>query len=122
RSASTPDQTGPFGTSVRDAAICLDAISGPDPNDSTAATTEPPRFEAALTGEIAGLRVGVPRSWLKAGVDRDVSARFEESLASLERLGATVHDIELPHSRVDIPVYYLVATAAASANLARDDV
>ena len=119
--ASSLDQIGPFATTVRDAALCLDAISGPDPRDSTASAVEPPAFEAALTGEIAGLRIGVPRSWLRDGVDADVSARFEESLATLERLGATIHDVELPHSRVAIPVYYLVATAEASSNLARYD-
>lgn len=119
--ASSLDQIGPFATTVRDAALCLDVISGPDPKDSTAAAVEPPKFEAALTGDIAGLRVGVPRGWLREGVDTEVMARFEESLATLERLGAVVSEIELPHSRVAVPVYYLVATAEASANLARFD-
>jgi aspartyl-tRNA(Asn)/glutamyl-tRNA(Gln) amidotransferase subunit A len=119
--ASSLDQIGPFATSVRDAAICLDVISGPDPRDSTAAAVEPPAFESALTGDIAGLRIGVPRSWLEDGVDTDINARFEESLATLTKLGATIHEVDLPHSRVAIPVYYLVATAEASSNLARYD-
>jgi aspartyl-tRNA(Asn)/glutamyl-tRNA(Gln) amidotransferase subunit A len=101
--------------------VCLDAISGADPRDGTAATIEPPRFEAALTGNVAGLRIGVPRAWLREGVDPDVSTAFDACLASLEGLGATVHEIDLPHSRVAIPVYYLVATAEASSNLARYD-
>jgi aspartyl-tRNA(Asn)/glutamyl-tRNA(Gln) amidotransferase subunit A len=119
--ASSLDQIGPFAHTAADAALCLDAISGPDPRDGTAATVAAPSFEAALTGNIAGLRIGVPRVWLREGVDPEVSAAFEASLASLEALGATLHEIELPHSRVAIPVYYLVATAEASSNLARYD-
>jgi aspartyl-tRNA(Asn)/glutamyl-tRNA(Gln) amidotransferase subunit A len=119
--ASSLDQIGPFARTTSDAALCLDAISGPDRRDSTAATIETPRFETALTGDIAGLRVGVPRAWLREGVDADVTAAFDASIATLEALGATVHDIDLPHSRVAIPVYYLVATAEASSNLARFD-
>jgi aspartyl-tRNA(Asn)/glutamyl-tRNA(Gln) amidotransferase subunit A len=119
--ASSLDQIGPFAHTAADAALCLDAISGPDPRDGTAAAVATPTFEAALTGSIAGLRVGVPRAWLRDGVDPDVSAAFEASLASLEALGASLHDIDLPHSRVAIPAYYIVATAEASSNLARFD-
>jgi aspartyl-tRNA(Asn)/glutamyl-tRNA(Gln) amidotransferase subunit A len=119
--ASSLDQIGPFARTVSDAAVCLDAISGPDPRDGTAAAVAAPGFASALTGEIRGIRVGVPRSWLREGVDPDVSSAFETSLAALEQLGATVHDVELPHSRVAIPTYYLVATAEASSNLARYD-
>lgn len=119
--ASSLDQIGPFARTTADAALCLEAISGPDPRDSTAAAVDTPRFETALTGDIGGLRVGVPRVWLREGVDADVAAAFDASVATLESLGATVHDIDLPHSRVAIPVYYLVATAEASSNLARFD-
>ncbi len=119
--ASSLDQIGPFSRTVADAALCLDVISGADPHDSTAASIDTPRFEDALTGDIRGLRIGVPRAWLREGVDDDVMAAFETSLATMVSLGATLHDVELPHSRVAIPVYYLVATAEASANLARYD-
>jgi len=119
--ASSLDQIGPFARTVADAALCLDAISGSDPMDGTAASGHATGFEAALTGDIAGLRIGVPRAWLREGVDADVTAAFEASLDTLERLGATLHDVDLPHSRVAIPVYYLVATAEASSNLARYD-
>jgi aspartyl-tRNA(Asn)/glutamyl-tRNA(Gln) amidotransferase subunit A len=119
--ASSLDQIGPFARTVADAALCLEVISGPDPRDSTAAAENIPSFRSALTGEMAGVKVGVPRTWLREGVDDDVMAAFEASLATFERLGATIHDIDLPHSRVAIPVYYLVATAEASSNLARYD-
>ncbi|ODS51905.1 MAG: aspartyl/glutamyl-tRNA amidotransferase subunit A [Acidobacteria bacterium SCN 69-37] len=119
--ASSLDQIGPFAHTVADAALCLQAISGPDPHDSTAAAVEVPDYEAALTGDISGLRIGVPRTWLREGVDAEVTAAFERSLAALVAQGATLHDIDLPHSRVAIPVYYLVATAEASSNLARYD-
>jgi aspartyl-tRNA(Asn)/glutamyl-tRNA(Gln) amidotransferase subunit A len=119
--ASSLDQIGPCSRTVADAACCLEVISGADPCDSTAAPMEPPDFGPALTGDVAGTRIGVPRHLLEAGVDAGVMTAFEESLRTLERLGAEVRTIELPHSRYAIPVYYLVATAEASSNLARYD-
>lgn len=119
--ASSLDQIGPFARTVADAALCLDVISGADPHDSTAAAVDAPRLTEALTGEVRGLKVGVPRAWLREGLDADVAAAFDESLATLEQLGATIHDVQLPHSRVAVPTYYLVATAEASSNLARYD-
>lgn len=119
--ASSLDQIGPFARTVADAALCLDVIAGADPRDATAAAVEAPRLVDALTGDVRGLRVGVPRSWLREGIDADVSRAFDESLSLLERLGATLHDVELPHSRSAVPTYYLVATAEASSNLARYD-
>jgi aspartyl-tRNA(Asn)/glutamyl-tRNA(Gln) amidotransferase subunit A len=119
--ASSLDQIGPFAHNAADAALCLDVISGPDPRDSTAVDAAGGPFAAALTGDIQGLRIGVPRSWLGDGVDADVMAAFDTSIRTLEALGASVHDVELPHSRVAIPTYYLIATAEASSNLARYD-
>jgi aspartyl-tRNA(Asn)/glutamyl-tRNA(Gln) amidotransferase subunit A len=119
--ASSLDQIGPFARSVADAALCLEAISGTDPLDATSAARPVPSFREALTGDIRGLRVGVPRHLLVEGIEPDVLGAFEESLATLERLGATLSAIELPHSRYAIPTYYLVATAEASSNLARYD-
>ena len=119
--ASSLDQIGPLSRSVADAALTLEVLSGSDRQDSTAAVRDVPRFSAAVSGSAGGLRVGVPRHLLENGLDDDVRASFDESLATLERLGATVRTIELPNSPFAIPVYYLVGTAEASSNLARYD-
>jgi aspartyl-tRNA(Asn)/glutamyl-tRNA(Gln) amidotransferase subunit A len=119
--ASSLDQIGPLTTTVRDAADALSVMAGPDQADATAAPQAIEDYGAALTGTIQGLRIGVPRHVLGEGVAPDVAVCFEEALAVLCSRGATIVDIELPHSRVAIPVYYLVATAEASSNLARYD-
>jgi aspartyl-tRNA(Asn)/glutamyl-tRNA(Gln) amidotransferase subunit A len=119
--ASSLDQVGPFARTAFDAALILDAIAGSDPADATSAAREVPRYEEALTGEVRGLRVGRPTAMLDAGVDAGVLAAFDAALDTLRGRGAVVSDVELPHSRYGIPVYYLVATAEASANLARYD-
>jgi len=119
--ASSLDQISPLATTVADAALALDVIAGPDPRDATAADRPAGRFLDALTGDVRGLRVGVPRHLLETGVDPDVLKTFENSLETIAGLGARIDDIELPHSRFAIPVYYLVATAEASSNLARYD-
>ena len=119
--ASSLDQIGPFARTVADAALLLEAVSGHDPRDSTSGTQEVPRFSDALSGHASGTRIGVPRHLLEQGIDADVLSAFEEGLRVLEAAGATIVPIELPHSRCAIPVYYLVATAEASSNLARFD-
>jgi aspartyl-tRNA(Asn)/glutamyl-tRNA(Gln) amidotransferase subunit A len=119
--ASSLDQIGPFARTVEDAALCLEVMSGADPRDATAAVREVPKFSAEAGGDLKGLRIGVPARVLASGVDQEVRAAFEESVRVLTQLGATVRDVELPHSHLGIPVYYLVATAEASANLARYD-
>jgi aspartyl-tRNA(Asn)/glutamyl-tRNA(Gln) amidotransferase subunit A len=119
--ASSLDQIGPVARSVADVALCLEVISGADPMDSTAAPVPVPSFSAALTGDVRDLRVGVPRALLQEGVDDAVLGAFEASLRTLVELGASVVDVQLPHSRVAISTYYLVATAEASSNLARYD-
>lgn len=123
--ASSLDQIGPLATTVADAALCLEVISGADPRDSTAAKTPVPAYGDALTGEIAGsninINIGVPWHLLEHGVDADVRKAFDASLETLTRIGAKIRAVELPHSRFAIPVYYLVATAEASSNLARYD-
>jgi aspartyl-tRNA(Asn)/glutamyl-tRNA(Gln) amidotransferase subunit A len=119
--ASSLDQIGPFARTVEDAALLLEVIAGPDPCDATSASAEVPRFTKSLEGGAAGLRIGVPRALLAQGLDPEVLGAFEESLRTLEQLGATITTIDLPHSRYAIPVYYLVATAEASSNLARYD-
>jgi aspartyl-tRNA(Asn)/glutamyl-tRNA(Gln) amidotransferase subunit A len=119
--ASSLDQIGPFARSTRDAAALLNVIAGHDPRDATTATLPVPDYTAALTGEVSGIRVGVPRDLLGEGVDEDVAAAFEQGLACLADAGAVVSDVRLPHAGMGIPVYYLVAPAEASSNLARFD-
>ena len=119
--ASSLDQIGPLSRSVADAALVLDVISGPDPKDSTATTAAAAPLLPALTGDIRGRRVGVPRHLLEKDVEPEVIGAFNESLRVLASLGATVTDVQLPHARYSVPVYYLVATAEASSNLARYD-
>ncbi len=119
--ASSLDQIGPFARSARDAATLLGVIAGADSHDATTATLPVPDYAAALTGDVQGLRVGVPRHLLAEGVDAGVLAAFERGLVELVAAGAQVTDVELPHAAMGIPVYYLVAPAEASSNLARFD-
>jgi aspartyl-tRNA(Asn)/glutamyl-tRNA(Gln) amidotransferase subunit A len=119
--ASSLDQIGPFATTVADAATLLETIAGPDPADSTAADVAVPRYAEFLTGDIRDLRIGVPRSVITEGTDAEVLRAFDAALDVLKRQGARVRDVELPHSAHAIPVYYLLATAEASSNLARYD-
>jgi len=119
--ASSLDQIGPFTRTSADAAAILRVLAGPDPRDATAAQEPVPDYASALTGDVSGLRVGVPRSLFGEGVDQEVLTAVEEALRALSSLGATLVDVELPHAGHAIPVYYLVATAEASSNLARYD-
>ena len=119
--ASSLDQIGPFARSVRDAATLLAVIAGSDPRDATSAPEPVPNFSAALTGDVRGLTIGVPRDILRDGVDPDVSRLFLDALDSYRRLGVHTVDIELPHADAAVKVYYLIATAEASSNLARFD-
>ena len=119
--ASSLDQIGPITGSVADAALALDVLCGSDPRDATSAARPVESFSAALDGQVKGLRVGVPRHLLEHGVDSEVAEAFEASLKVMTSLGAKITSVELPHSRYAIPVYYLVATAEASSNLARYD-
>lgn len=117
---SSLDQIGPMTRTVRQAGQVLAVLAGTDDRDATtvaAAPFEVPGPDASL----AGLRVGVPRALLETGVDEDVRASIEAALQTMVAGGATLHDIELPHAEFAIPTYYLVATAEASANLARYD-
>jgi aspartyl-tRNA(Asn)/glutamyl-tRNA(Gln) amidotransferase subunit A len=119
--ASSLDQVGPFARTAYDAALLLSAIAGPDAADATCSTRGARDYTAALTGDVRALRVGVPREVIGEGVDAEVVRAFDESIAVLRSMGAEVVDVELPHARFGIPAYYLVATAEASANLARYD-
>ena len=119
--ASSLDQVGPFTRTVEDAALALNVLAGHDPADATSAPQPVADYTAALTGNAAGLRIGVPRALVNDGVDAQVSKAFHEALAAYQDAGATLVDVELPYASAAIPVYYLVATAEASSNLARYD-
>ncbi len=119
--ASSLDQIGPFARTVADAALTLTAIAGHDSADSTASHEAVPNYVSSLTGDVRGVRVGVPRTFVDEGVDDRVRTAFDTALATLRDRGATLVDIDLPHATFAIPVYYLVATAEASSNLARYD-
>ena len=119
--ASSLDQVGPISGTVSDAALALSVLAGPDPADATSSPRPVPDFTAALTGDVAGLRIGVPRAFVADGVDDRVRSAFDEALETLRRAGARLVDVDLPHAKYTIPVYYLVATAEASSNLARYD-
>jgi aspartyl-tRNA(Asn)/glutamyl-tRNA(Gln) amidotransferase subunit A len=117
--ASSLDQIGPIATSVADAALALAVIAGHDARDATSLPKAP---DVAPGDEsLRGVRIGVPRSLLNEGVDADVMTRFDAAVAIMRESGAEIADVELPHSTHAIPVYYLVATAEASSNLARYD-
>jgi aspartyl-tRNA(Asn)/glutamyl-tRNA(Gln) amidotransferase subunit A len=118
--ASSLDQIGPFTTSVDDAALLLAAMAGADPHDATCATRPVPDW-TGQQADARGLRIGVPRRFVESGVDAAVSHAFDAALAAWRDAGATLVDVELPNARLAIPVYYLVATAEASSNLARYD-
>jgi aspartyl-tRNA(Asn)/glutamyl-tRNA(Gln) amidotransferase subunit A len=119
--ASSLDQIGPFALTAYDAALTLNEIAGADPADATTSSEPVPDYTSALTGEIRGLRVGVPFSILASGVDGDVLCAFRAALDMLVARGATLVDVELPHAKHAVGVYYLIATAEASSNLARYD-
>lgn len=119
--ASSLDQIGPLTKNVEDAAYVLQAIAGHDHRDSTSANVEIPDYLSALTGEVKGLRVGVPKEMMGEGIDFGVKAQVQKALATLESMGAIVEEVSLPHSEYAIATYYLIAPAEASSNLARFD-
>jgi len=119
--ASSLDQIGPLSTTVADSARALDVIAGHDSRDQTSAIAPTGGFHRALTGSFSGLRVGVPRGLVGDGVDPAVLGCFERALEVCRDGGAELVDVELPHFAYAIPVYYLIATAEASSNLARYD-
>jgi aspartyl-tRNA(Asn)/glutamyl-tRNA(Gln) amidotransferase subunit A len=119
--ASSLDQIGPFTRTVEDAALTLAVVAGVDRADATSVPRPVESWTDALTGDLRGLRVGIPRRFTSEGVDAAVSRAFEDALGVLRALGATLVDVELPHASYGVPVYYLVCTAEASSNLARYD-
>ena len=119
--ASSLDQVGPFAKSARDAAIMLRSLAGKDPRDSTCSARPVPDYEQALTGAVKDVRLGVPREYFVEGMDPDVERTIRAALKNFRALGGKTIDISLPHTHYAVAAYYLIATAEASANLARYD-
>ncbi|MEM7173090.1 MAG: Asp-tRNA(Asn)/Glu-tRNA(Gln) amidotransferase subunit GatA [Pseudomonadota bacterium] len=119
--ASSLDQAGPMTRSVRDAAIMLEAMAGYDPKDSTSVDRPVPRYESALSGDIRGLKIGVPKEYRVDGMPDEIEALWQEGIAWMKEAGATPVEISLPHTMHALPTYYIVAPAEASSNLARYD-
>ena len=119
--ASSLDQVGPMTRDVTDCALVLEAIAGHDPADSTSVDVPVPDYAAALTGEIKGLRVGVPKEYFAAGLQPDVEQAVRQGIAELEKAGAVVTEVSLPRNDYAVAAYYIIAAAEASSNLARYD-
>lgn len=119
--ASSLDQIGPITRNVEDNAYLLQVISGVDPMDSTSANVDVPDYVSALTGDIQGLKIAVPKEYLGEGVSEEVRQSVLDALKVLEGLGATWEEVSLPHSKYALATYYLLASSEASANLARFD-
>ncbi|MBP1930094.1 aspartyl-tRNA(Asn)/glutamyl-tRNA(Gln) amidotransferase subunit A [Ammoniphilus resinae] len=119
--ASSFDVIGPITKNVEDAAYVLSVLAAHDPYDSTSAEVEIPDYISALTGEVKGLKVGVPKELLGEGIDPDVKNGVLEALKVLEGLGAIVEEVSLPHTEYAVPTYYILAPSEASSNLARYD-
>lgn len=119
--ASSLDQAGPMTKSVRDAAILLQGMAGHDPKDSTSADMALPDFEAALTGDIRGKKIGIPKEYRLDGMPQEIEALWQKGTEMLRDAGAEIVDISLPHTKYALPAYYVIAPAEASSNLARYD-
>jgi aspartyl-tRNA(Asn)/glutamyl-tRNA(Gln) amidotransferase subunit A len=119
--ASSMDQVGPLTKDVRDSALLLEAIAGHDPADSTSVDRPVPRYSEALTGDVKGLRLGIPKEYFVTGMQPEVEQAVRMAVRALEKNGAVIEEISLPHTDYAVAVYYLVATAEASSNLARYD-
>jgi len=119
--ASSLDQAGPMTKSVRDAAIMLGAMAGHDPKDSTSADIPVPDFEAMLTGDIRGKKIGIPQEYRMDGMPAEIEKLWADGAAMLKDAGAEIVDISLPHTKYALPAYYVIAPAEASSNLARYD-
>ena len=119
--ASSLDQAGPMCKDVRDAAIMLEAMCGFDPKDSTSADIEVPNFESALSGDIRGKTIGIPREYRMDGMPEEIETLWAQGRQMLQDAGAQIKDISLPHTKYALPAYYVIAPAEASSNLARYD-
>ena len=119
--ASSLDQAGSMARDVRDCAIMLEAMAGFDPKDATSLDLAVPKWEAGLSGNLSGKRIGIPREYRMDGMDDEIDASWEQGIAWLKDAGAEIVDISLPHTKYALPAYYIIAPAEASSNLARYD-
>jgi aspartyl-tRNA(Asn)/glutamyl-tRNA(Gln) amidotransferase subunit A len=119
--ASSLDQAGPMAKSVRDCAILLEAMAGFDPKDSTSLDLPVPQWEAGLSSDLKGKRVGIPKEYRIDGVPPEINALWDQGIEWLKDAGATPVEISLPHTKYALPTYYIIAPAEASSNLARYD-
>lgn len=119
--ASSLDQAGTITRDVRDGAIMLESMAGFDVKDSTSVDMPVPNLEAALTGDIRGLRIGIPKEYYLDGMPSDIEALWHKGIEWMKAAGAEIVDISLPHTKYALPAYYIVAPAEASSNLARYD-
>lgn len=119
--ASSLDQIGPITKDVKDAAILLNVISGNDLLDSTSATVSVPDFTESLNNDISGLKIGIPKEYFIAGIDREVEDSINNAINLFKKMGAYIKEVSLPHTDYAISTYYVIAPAEASSNLARYD-
>ncbi|MEW6100842.1 MAG: Asp-tRNA(Asn)/Glu-tRNA(Gln) amidotransferase subunit GatA [Candidatus Omnitrophota bacterium] len=119
--ASSLDQIGPITKDTRDSALLMNVISGYDPNDSTSVDIETPDYTKALDKDIKGLKIGIPKEYFVEGIEPEVKEVIREAIKKLEGLGSITKEVSLPHTEYAVPVYYIIATAEASSNLARFD-
>ena len=119
--ASSLDQIGPLTKDTRDAALLTNIISGYDPCDSTSANIKVPDFTQSLGMDIKGIKIAIPREYFIEGLDAEVKVALEEAINKLKELGAVFKEVSLPNTKYAVPVYYIIATAEASSNLARFD-
>ncbi|MBD3734100.1 MAG: Asp-tRNA(Asn)/Glu-tRNA(Gln) amidotransferase subunit GatA [Sphingopyxis sp.] len=119
--ASSLDQAGPMARDVRDCAIMLENMAGFDPKDATSLDMAVPNWEAALSSDLKGKTVGIPKEYRLDGIDPDIDAMWDAGIAMLKDAGAEVVEISLPHTKYALPAYYIIAPAEASSNLARYD-
>ncbi len=119
--ASSLDQAGPFARSVEDCAIMLQSMAGYDPKDSTSVDKAVPDYASAMTGDVKGLKIGIPKEYRVDGMPEDIEKLWQQGIDWLKDAGAEIVDISLPHTKYALPVYYVIAPAECSSNLARYD-
>lgn len=119
--ASSLDQPGTFARTVEDNAIMLQAMAGYDPKDSTSAQIEVPDFSAQLSGDMKGLKVGIPKEYRMDGMPEEIEKIWQDGIAMMKEAGAEIVDVSLPHTKYALPTYYIIAPAECSSNLARYD-
>ena len=119
--SSSLDQAGAFGRSVEDTALLLKSMAGFDPKDSTSAQKDVPDFAAAITGDVKGLKIGIPKEYRVDGMPEEIEKMWQDGIAMMKDAGAQIVDVSLPHTKYALPTYYIIAPAECSSNLARYD-